>query len=263
MVGGLLAGIGAVVAIVAAVAPPGTLPDLFRDATGDDELRTTVYGDGATFGVNGAVFPDALDPATTAKVTTDTALHDLLQQHHGRALSKSQAVVVLQNNHSTSISVVDVRAIVTKRSDPPPAGTLVLPPGEGGSQQNLLVGFDLDHGDAPHARLLADNGKLGKAFGSETNVLLAPNDQYTITVHGLTTSCTCDWYIKMDYVIDGHTETRNIGSPEAPFSISGPAPHYDTSYQWDYTKLVPIDQATVCGGDCTSKAAEWKNNGHG
>lgn len=264
VIAGLLAAVGAAVAIVSTVTPEGTLPDLFRDGTGDDQLRITQL-DGAAFGRSGTAFSDVLDPATAAKVTTSSALADLVKQRHGHALSNSAVAATIQNNRSTTMSVTGVHAVVTSRSDPPPAGTLILPPGEGGSQPNLLVGFDLDQGNEPPARILDEKGgyKLGKVFGSETNVSLAKGEQVTIVFHALTASCNCDWYIKIDYVADGRTKTRTIGSPEAPFSISGPVTRYQAAYQWDYTKLVPVDQETVCGGNCASKADEWKHLSHG
>lgn len=130
----------------------------------------------------------------------------------------------LVGQHYTPVQVVDIRARVVSREQPP-SGTLVYLAPQGGDPA-LRVGFNLDSTDL-EGRVTDGARPTTRRYLSDNYVTAARDERVGFSAEAFTMRCLCTFVIDIK-LSDGSTVT--VDDNGAPWQLSGFAPSYARAY---------------------------------
>jgi hypothetical protein len=138
--------------------------------------------------------------------------------------------LILQGRRNIEIRLVDIRAVILKRSERLGEGASVLTPGPQGQDESVELGFDLDGSDLSAKEIVEPlNAFYGPAFFGErifqkSTVTLARNEQQVFEVTARSFNYYVEWRLEIDLLIDGEVEVISVDSNGRPFRTCGTYP---------------------------------------
>lgn len=158
---------------------------------------------------------------------------DLAASEEGLTKAAIQGVkVMFQAGKTAKIAIVDLRAVIVRKS-PPVDGTFFFSTTQGTG--NAQVGIDLD-AVRPVARDIVKGRtpRLGRPYFAEHHVPLKDGEPAVFQVTAIPSRHTYDWQLEATLLIDGQQVVRAVmddktGQPRT-FRVTGYAKHYRAAY---------------------------------
>ena len=138
--------------------------------------------------------------------------------------------LILEGRRNIEIRLIDIRAVILKRSERLGEGASVLTPGPQGQEESLELGFDLDGSTfsakaiVDPASIFDDVGFFGDRIFQETTVALARNEQQAFQVTARSLKYYVEWSLEVDLIINGELEVLSIDANGRPFRTCGAYP---------------------------------------
>ncbi|MFI6098098.1 hypothetical protein ACIA8G_21270 [Lentzea sp. NPDC051213] len=123
--------------------------------------------------------------------------------------------VVLQGKATDGVTVIDMRAKITKRQPAADGALLECPPGGGAEPIELL--FDLTGGDTGVAKGPEDENRFGKGFV----INVAQKESVPLNITWSLPNDSIEWYIEADALVGGEKRTIIIDNSGKPFYSPG------------------------------------------
>jgi hypothetical protein len=193
----------------------------------------------------------AFGSAPVSRPTVLTAL-----ERDGIPVGGMHTQFVIKSNRANDLIVTEMRARVTRKL-PPLSGTLLLPRGGGGPEDEPVVkarfnvggrdprAFD---GRTPDQRLFADS-----------KLRLSRGDTMILDVTGVAAqNCFCEWVIDIELAVGDQVRTVTVPDPKAPLRITAPVEHYASVYAMEAERATAVDSRTACKGDCVENPPPWE-----
>jgi hypothetical protein len=242
-----LAGLAALVvsALVAFIVPkvvPG-LVDRAKNAAGAAVLSVSVADDRSGIaGDSWSARTDLGHPPLSADGTWPVYPPDWFREHGALPLPQSGYRIVLENQRSTSLELLDVRPVVQQRRAPY-AGALYWDPPQG-EVPDVALRVDLDS-SVP----VVQDPKNGTPYFASRHQQLAQGERVVLRVQAVSARCDCLWRIVAEYQ-DGKG-THDLTIPPAdqpPLETTAPARAYRVVYNGLEAGYPRVDPVKFCRG---------------
>ncbi|HWE88203.1 MAG TPA: hypothetical protein VG317_01915 [Pseudonocardiaceae bacterium] len=222
--------IATIAPIIVATAVPGVAPwatDHIRDLLGQPPLSAISSAEpgllaGSYWATNSILTAPYSDEIYTA-----------IQNEGGVQIGTSGQLITLTSNRAGQIDIEQVTAVIEARQ-PPLAGTAFIAPPQGGGI-GLTVQFHLDSGDQVPALVPSDpnypDKNLKPYLADGSYLYLEQGKSEPIAIQATTTTCYCQWRVRINYVYRGQAGQITVPPPgQRPFGTTAWASHYRVEY---------------------------------
>ncbi len=140
--------------------------------------------------------------------------NDWIRKRGGIDVDVSFMKLVVLGQRQGGVTITGMRAVFEEES-PPLRGALFYAPPES-ERQNSSIGFNLDEQE-PVARLVdpnknfGDSGYLGPPYFRGHNITIDDGQSHVFSIAAITADRYYAWYIEMELVADGRTQSVRIG----------------------------------------------------
>ncbi len=147
--------------------------------------------------------------------------------------------IVVYNSTGVPIRITNLRARITKRSEPL-SGALVARSSQGASSEIMGVGL---WQDPPIARTLGSGNRLGEAFFAVQSLDIGKEQSQVIEVTAIPDEHYYEYDIDISYYRGG--EEKTVVARDDSMRVSGYAPSYRSAFQPNGERFVPMTAEEV------------------
>jgi hypothetical protein len=156
--------------------------------------------------------------------STSATFQEWYGRHGGVALNSGFTNITVQGNDRDPVRITDMK--VLKNCGHPVDGTVLQGYTQGGGEDTVKIGFDLDQPDPiPERMALVTSGLmgLGTNYFADRTVVLARGESQTITVGAYTRHSHCKFTFRLVVATSNGTFTQDVDAGGRPFEVSAEA----------------------------------------
>lgn len=230
-----------------------SVADNVSDQLGSVEVLSTPLDSDPLF-IQSWAFADqaAFGPAPVSRPAVLAVL-----ERNGIPVGGMHTQFVIKSNRANDLIVTEMRARVTRKF-PPLSGTLLLPKGGGGPEDEPVVKARFNVG-GPDPRAFDGRDPEQRLF-ADSKLRLSRGDTMILDVTGVAgQNCFCEWVIDIELAVGDQVRTVTVPDPKAPLRLTAPVERYASVYAMEAERATAVDPQAACKGDCLANPPLWES----